>query len=417
MYKKKDRKAMYITLGVVAAVIILLITLTAVKNARSRRALVVTEEVPTHEILIYKTVGGNIEFDKRYLVSENEKEVHLVASEDELISMLAKPLSGRVFGGLTINDASDITKEENYLVNDDTGDAKRINFVMPHTDIIMNFRFNREEVQPEPEPETEKKETETEKQSETGSPYGLRLHGLSAEVIASYNGMFDDRVFLQTLGDELHISSSESAYHTVTDVTFSEEPYSGEEESDKVFHYIYFNHDKEWKVLATYFKHENAYVFTEATDDEPETAEDNSDTSGDGNNSNASGNGTGGNALSTGSGTGSTNTGSGGYSSGGYSTAGGSYSSSGETTTEASLDIMQVSKTFLKYVGGEEPFYSRIFDYVLLKGLTGQIVGTMSSYKIYPDDNRADFTITLSTGGTVKGTYRKDKDSFSFTGL
>ena len=57
MYKKKDRKAMYITLGVVAAVIILLITLTAVKNAQSRKALDVTEEVPTHEILIYKTVA------------------------------------------------------------------------------------------------------------------------------------------------------------------------------------------------------------------------------------------------------------------------------------------------------------------------------------------------------------------------
>ena len=102
---------------------------------------------------------------------------------------------------------------------------------------------------------------------------------------------------------------------------------------------------------------------------------------------------------------------------GGYTASGGGYSSGGGTTTETSLDIMQVSKTFLKYVGGEEPFYSKVFDYVLLKGLTGQIVGTMSSYKIYPDENRADFTITLSAGGAIKGTYRKDKDSFSFKGL
>ena len=408
MYKKKDRRALYITGGIIAAVIILLITLTAVKNARSRRALNVTEDVPMHEILIYKAVGGNIEFDKKYLVSEDEKEVHLTASEDELISMLAKPIGGRVFAGLTINNANDITKEENYLVNDDTGNTKRINFVMPHTDVIMNFRFDKEDAKPEKESETKTQEPETERQSETGPPYGLRLHGLSAEVIASYNGMFDDRAFLQSLGDELHISSSESAYHTVTDVTFSEEPYKGEEESDKVFHYIYFNHDKEWKVLATYFKHENAYVFTEAVTDEIETNEQETQNS---TGSEENGNTSGGNASAvSGSGSGISGT-------GGYTASGGGYSSGGGTTTETSLDIMQVSKTFLKYVGGEEPFYSKVFDYILLKGMTGQIVGTMSSYKIYPDENRADFTITLSTGGAIKGTYRKDKDSFSFKGL
>ena len=55
--------------------------------------------------------------------------------------------------------------------------------------------------------------------------------------------------------------------------------------------------------------------------------------------------------------------------------------------------------------------------YVLLKGGTGNIVRTMSSYKILPEKEKAKFTITLSTGGTIEGTYNRKKDAYSFKGL
>ena len=387
MYKKKDRRALYITIAAISAVILLLVVLGIInRQRRNRQPEETTDITATHEILIYKAVGGNIEFDETYLVEENDEEVHLKAKEDEMVTMLVTPLSGRTFTDLKINDASNITREENYLVNDAAGNSKRINFVMPHTDIIMNFTFSRIR---ETEKQTEKIQEETQ---EAQPPYGLRLHGLTAEIIASYSGMFDDRVFLQALGDDLRIDAPDSEYHNVRDVTFSEEKYEGEEESDKVFHYIYFNHDKEWKVLASYYKHENAFVFTKPQEEtelqtEPQTQP----------------------AADTTAGTGSP----GGYT-GGNS---GGYSGASSVSTETSFDIMQVSTVFLKYVGGEEPFYGKTFEYILSKGLTGQIVGTMSSYRIDPENKTAQFRITLSSGGAIEGTYDRAKNSFRFSGL
>ena len=76
---------------------------------------------------------------------------------------------------------------------------------------------------------------------------------------------------------------------------------------------------------------------------------------------------------------------------------------------------MQVSKTFLKYVGDQDRFYEECFQYVLLKGGSGYIVGTMSNYEILPEKEKA--TITLSTGGVIEGSYSRKKNAFSFGGL
>ena len=78
---------------------------------------------------------------------------------------------------------------------------------------------------------------------------------------------------------------------------------------------------------------------------------------------------------------------------------------------------MQVSKTFLKYVGDQDRFYEECFQYVLLKGGSGNIVGTMSNYEIIPEKEKATFTITLSTGGVIEGSYSRKKNAFSFGGL
>ena len=88
MYKKKDRKALYITIAVILAVITLLIVLGIINRNRRRNVPEDTTNITaSHEILIYKAVGGNIEFDENYLVEENDSEVHLKAKEDEMCSM------------------------------------------------------------------------------------------------------------------------------------------------------------------------------------------------------------------------------------------------------------------------------------------------------------------------------------------
>ena len=290
--------------------------------------------------------------------------------------------------------AKDINQEISYLVNDVKGEDKRINFVMPQGDVLVNMKFiTEEEAQEQTPPADEPEETEAVSEKTQEAPYGLTLHGLTGEILASYDGAFDDIAFLQALGDDLHISSARSEYRTVTDVYFSDEAYDGEKEDGKVYHYIYFNNDPRWRVLSTYFKKERTYMFTEIQEDETENAAAGSD-------SNTAGS-TAGTASTSATGSGST----------------GGYSQGSPVTTTTTFDIMQVSKTFLKYVGDQDRFYEECFQYVLLKGGSGNIVGTMSSYEILPEKDKAKFTITLSTGGVIEGSYNRKKDAYSFGGL
>ena len=172
---------------------------------------------------------------------------------------------------------------------------------------------------------------------------------------------------------------------------------------DKVYHYIYFNNDPRWEALASYYTKDKTYLFTEV---EPESETSQSETA----DPNSASQQDSGNAAGAGS--------SGSYSSGGSSSGngytGGSFYTTPEVTT--SFDIMQVSTVFLKYVGGQDRFYSEAFNYVLKKGMTGEIVGTMSSYEISTDENKATFSISLSTGGSISGTYSKTDDAFTFEG-
>ena len=402
MYKKKNRMPMIVTGAAVAALVIIL---PVISHFAGKKPEAPQEDAAKHEVLIYKAVGGSVEFPETYLESENDTELHLSVEEDAMVTFLVKPQTGRIFDGLTINLTSDIKQEIPYLVNDAQGNDKRINFVMPQGDVLVNMKFIREDEGEQKQTEAEvHNETETESEEPAGPPYGLTLHGLTGEILSSYEGAFDDVAFLQTLGDELHISSAKSEYRTVTDVYFSDEEYTGEKEDGKVYHYIYFNNDPRWKVLSTYFKNERTYMFTEV-EDESETETETSAGNGTGA-GNGSGSGTGNSSATAVAGTGSTSGAGGGSSSGGAA-----------VTTTTSFDIMQVSKTFLRFVGDRDRFYEECFQYVLLKGGTGNIVGTMSGYEIFPEKEKASFTITLSTGGTIEGTYNRKKDAYSFGGL
>ena len=393
MYKKKNRMPVIVTGAAVVALIVILLLLSFFTREKPEEP---AEETVKHEVLIYKATGGSLEFPESYLESETDTEVKLTVEENTMVTFIVKPQEGKIFDGLTINLTKDINQEISYLVNDAKGDEKRINFVMPQGDVLINLRFVSEEEQQEQMPEAEPvEETEPVSEAADGPPYGLMLHGLTGEILASYDGAFDDIAFLQALGDDLHINSAKSEYRTVTDVYFSDEAYDGEKEDGKVYHYIYFNNDPRWKVLSTYFKSEKSYMFTEVQE-EPET-ESAANESGSLNGTGTSGYG------SIGTGTGSS--------------SGGSYSQGETVTSTTTFDIMQVSKTFLKYVGDQDRFYEECFQYVLGKGGSGNIVGTMSSYEILPEKERADFTITLSTGGVIEGSYNRKKDTYQLSGL
>lgn len=402
MYKKKNNMPLYITIAAVVLVLTGLAAVTYMKKERERIWLeeqeLTTEEIPMHDVLLYKTNAASIEFEKEWLKSDTDTESVLRIQEDTLVTLMVTPKEGYYLEQADIVDY-DFHEVNNFLRETST-EAIRVNFVMPDTDIIINFDFEKNDENEVTLQETEifeRLETEQIEETEIESPYGLTLHGVTADVILSFNGEFDDREFLQQLGEALHIDSARSEYRNVTDVTFSTEFYDGEQESDKVYHYIYFNEDPEWRLLSTYYLKEDTYLFTEIAEEMETEVQVHS--SGSDSGAYSAGQSSGGTAYSGGN--------SGGYNSGNVRTI----------TTTTTFDIMQVSTNFLTYVGGKEKFYQKAFEYVLSSGLTGNIVGTMSSYEIIPEEQRAEFKITLNIGASIKGTYSKESGKLKFSGL
>lgn len=401
MYKKKNRMPLILA-GIAAVLVLAIVICVPIINSKNQAAGQLEQETETetqkYDAILYKTNAASVEFDSSYLKNDGETETILSIAPGELVTFTVKPKSGQILESVEIVD---FNFAEVKSFQSETADDKsiRVNFVMPEKEVIITLHMTEQEIQPINESETETEmetETETEQETEGGSSYGLTLHGVTADIITAYNGMFDDQEFLQALGDSLHIGSARSDYKDVTDVTFSSQEYTGERDSDKVYYYVYFNDDPDRKVLSTYYMDEDNYIFTIPAEDETESETE----------------------SITATTNETTNTSSAATTSGTPSAGGTTGYSGGQTTTvTTSFDIMEVSTTFLAFVGDQEDFYQKAFEYVLSKNLTGDIVGTMSSYEINPEKQTASFKIALSTGGSITGTYNKVKNKYSFSGL
>ena len=400
MYRKKDKKVM----GIAAAAVVLFVALIYLFPSLFsflREPEEVETEDPAYEVLIHKTDAGRIDVKKSLLKQDGDTETTLAVEAGTLVSLTVTPRADKRLDDVSVVDAKDFSSTFNTIINETKENTYIVDFSMPECDVVMTFDFYTVETEPpakETEPEAVRTETETETESEKpGNPYGLTLHGITADLITSYNGLFDDRDFCRQLGDNLHLDSPRSEYYGITDVTFSREAYAGDQDSDKVYHYIYFGEDPEDRMLSTYYMKDDSYVFTRYAEPETEAKETQ--------------------VPGAETGTGESTSGSS-YGGSGYSSPGYSYSSpSSAKKTVTSLDILQVSKVFLDYTGDAEGFYQKAFDYVLSKGLTGRITGTMSSYDINTEKKKAVIRIRLSNGSNMKGTYDKKKNSFSFSGL
>lgn len=386
MYKKKSYVPLIVT-GIAAVVLIagfLLFTTMTKKPQENPETEISTEsgeEIPKHQILIHKTNAGILEFEQKWLRSDSDTRTMLEVEEDALVSMRIKPMGGKYLENVNIYDAKRVDSTISNVITKLDGGDYNIDFTMPQTDIVMTFQFNNVDI-PSPTPESEELEPETE-----GMPYGMKLHGVTADVITSFNGQFDDIDFLQQLGSALHVDSARSSYYKVADVTFSTEEYTEAKDSDKVYYYIYFNDDPNWKVLATYYLNEHSYVFTE-----PVVKEADPDTE----------------AMQTPVSQGSSNP-----------SISNNTNQTPPTTVVTSLDIMAVSSNFLDFTGGSDSkFYDEIFQYVVEeKEQKGALIGTMESYRINPEKQTATIQVTLNTGVTIEATYKRAKNTYSFSGL
>ena len=400
MYKKKSKLPAVITGVFMVMVFAILIFLNVKKHQNDIPIEEPETEAVSHEVTLYKSSDAGFAFNQEYLKEDAGTATILSIPEDTFVTILVSPKDGKEFKDLDMQDTN--LSRINYSVLDTETTEKRINFVMPKADVIMNFSFSDQMLS--------YSETETE-ETEGTDGYDITLHGVTSEILVSYNGLFDDKEFIRQFGDSLHVDSARSSYSDVTDITFEKGAYDGEQDSDKVYHYIYLNEDMERELLATFFVKEKRYVFSELPEtekereNERENETDSPEAAGGASGYGASGNGsTGGSSTIT--------TGSAGSSSGSTGASG------VETrTVTTSFDILKVSQNLLDYCGGKDKFYDKAFEYVLSKKLTGEIVGTMSSHKIDVEKEEATFEIKLNTGKTIKGTYNKKEKAYSYKGL
>lgn len=392
MYRKKRNVPFFLALFAVLLVTVLLAGLSVYKGKKEPQKETELETEPaTWEALLYKPAGAVLTFEERYLKSDTEEEAILQIPEGTLVTLSLTPQEGERLERAEVVDYA-FTKLTCLVTDAENG--YRINFVMPNRDILVNFYLSEAETQTEDQTETET-EWETETESETETPYGLALTGVTADFIVSFNGLFDDRAFLQALGDALHMDSARSEYQDVTEVAILGEAYDGEAKEDQFCFYVLLNGEEERKILCTYYLQEDTYLFTEV---EPETeTQPSTETAALPKTAETD---TGGTAVLPGN-----------------SQAGSSGGNPGQTTVTTSLDLLSVSTTFLSYTGDSETFYQKAFDYVLDSGLSGEIIGTMTEYAIQPEEGTATFSLVLNTGATITGTFQKAEKTYHFSGL
>ena len=259
MYKKKSKLPAVITGVFMVMVFAILIFLNVKKHQNDIPIEEPETEAVSHEVTLYKSSDAGFAFNQEYLKEDAGTATILSIPEDTFVTILVSPKDGKEFKDLDMQDTN--LSRINYSVLDTETTEKRINFVMPKADVIMNFSFSDQMLS--------YSETETE-ETEGTDGYDITLHGVTSEILVSYNGLFDDKEFIRQFGDSLHVDSARSSYSDVTDITFEKRAYDGEQDSDKVYHYIYLNEDMERELLATFFVKEKRYVFSELPETEKE---------------------------------------------------------------------------------------------------------------------------------------------------
>ena len=188
---RKKKKNMPIILAIVVGTLALALVLFArywrseVKK-RSSETVSSETELKKHDVRIYKTDSASIEYEEDWLSEELKDEIHLSIREGSYVTLLVKPKKLQLLTSVDIVDVKDHFSQVQSMIRPTSGGSFRVIFTMPDNDIMINFNFDEEEL-PETEEELPEIDLESERQTE-GTPYGLTLHGLTADIITSYNG-------------------------------------------------------------------------------------------------------------------------------------------------------------------------------------------------------------------------------------
>ncbi|MCD7883382.1 MAG: hypothetical protein LUI87_06725 [Lachnospiraceae bacterium] len=386
MYRKNSNTWIYIAIGIAVCFILLLTLVQAVSQRKSADDTAAQEEIeteteseselPEYGILIYKTGAGTIEFNEEWLVSETDSETCLKVKEGSLVTLLITPSDGKLLTGVDVTDYEfRMIESDLRTVSGLTGNGTeqmRLNFVMPSYDVIINFNYA------DAEPETEAV-------TEVAAEVTAEAEPTEAETLAAESA--SDAPADETEPETEPITETETEQADIDIIACDSSDASNDSASAGT------------SGLAA----GTASSSGTGSADSGNTDSGSSD-SGSADAGNTDSDSTDSGITSSGStGTGSTNS------------AGSGTGSTNSTTT--SFDILSVSTVFLSYVSDEDAFYQAAFSYVLEKGLTGEIIGTMSGYSIDPENKTATVKILLNTGATITGIYDKAGNTYAFSGL
>ena len=425
--RKTNKKAVIITAAAAVVIVALLVILNTTLSNRTQKAIDMSSQTGTEpeteakrylHMTLYQSDAGAVTFNPAALLSTDEqKAVYSVTAQGE-VELQIQPVEGKLFESAEV-------KTSNFMLAAYDVTDKGIRFVMPKQDVFVTVSYRDDEewlarqteaptepptelvtepiteapaeplTEPITEPMTERKteipETELVTEALVYDSYNISLFGADLERVKEFGNPFRADRFLNSLGQAFTVRVPESYYFGLKKVSFSEQ--MPEQEDGCIKRYVYLEEDPSWLILATYYPITDTYLFSDTTgraDMKPETepvvtAQE------------------------------EVNIGDGGGSFPAPAPVSG-YTAPQTVTTTTTMTLQNVSTVFLGFVEDSQDFSNQVTNYVFNRGLTGNLTCDFAAYEIDPEAQTATFSIILSTGGTISGTFDKNRNAYSFNG-
>ena len=400
MYYQKQKRIMIVIVASLLVFIVLVCSVSAIKAGKKKAD--VGEEEERYLVTVYKSTEGLITCEDELEKEEDDNKLILQAKEGENIILDILPDEGKLYSNAEVMD-----EKAGYILlseekSDDTVEnEKRISFIMPAGNVTVNVNYINDL-----SANDEKDEAEDDQEEE--QLYHITVQGMTKKIEETYRGYYDENDFVRAIGNWFGMISAASDYYNVTKATFTDEKYDKDTENT-VSHYLYFNDDKEWKILATFDFTSKTYQFVDIRQREKEEAQIAAKRAEQEQKNTATPTPVPTEAVAN-------------------IPSGGSYSNSDsptisdtepqqesyETEESIELSISNVSSIFLEFVGSQDVFHEAVSEYLFGLGFTGRVNGKFEEFTLDEEKGEAHFVISLGKSGAVYGTYDRSTGAYGF---
>lgn len=400
MYYQKQKRLMIVIAASLLVFIVLVCSVSAIKAGKEKADA--GEEEARYLVTVYKSTEGLITCEDELEKEEDDNKLILQAKEGENIILDILPDEGKLYSNAEVMDE----KAGYILLSEEKSDGtveneKRISFIMPAGNVTVNVNYVNDL-------SANDEEDEAEDDQEEEQLYHITVQGMTKKIEKTYRGYYDEEDFVRAIGNWFGMISAASDYYNVTKATFTDEKYDKDTENT-VSHYLYFNDDKEWKILATFDFTSKTYQFVDIRQKEKEEAQIAAKRAEQEQKNTATPTPVPTEAAAN-------------------IPSGGSYSNSDsptisdtepqqesyETEESIELSISNVSSIFLEFVGSQDVFHEAVSEYLFGLGFTGRVDGKFEEFTLDEEKGEAHFVISLGKSGAVYGTYDRSTGVYGF---